>query len=304
MYPAIYNAVIPIFVLIILGFLTGKISKVNENFIKAMSNLILYILVPCLVFTSVLQISLSSVIWYIVFSAVFVILIIGIFAYIISKLIRLDNSSRKGFLLTTMFMNAGSMASSICLLFYGPEGFILSISFYLTTQILLYTLGVFIASSNGRKFDLNSLKIIITLPLIYALLLGGMLSYFNISLPSFVLRPIDLLSFAAVPLLLLNLGMQLSSIKLDVSKLRTPTLSTVMRIGFGFILGLTFTHLMGLKGVHQGVIIIASTMPTKISTFPIAIRFNTDPERVSISIMLSTIFSLMTIPLILLFLSL
>ena len=295
---------IPVFLLIFIGFVTGRFSKVQKSTIKVLSDLTLYILVPALIITSLAKMTLTSVFWLIVLSAVFIVVVTAFLAYIISKIKKLKDNTRRGFLMTTMFMNAGSLASSICLLFYGPEGFILAIIFYITTQILLYTLGIFIASSRKGRSNLHSLRTVVSLPLIYALLVGILFSYYRIGIPVLVLRPLELLSSAAVPLLLITLGLQLSVIKVKISKLNFPALSTTVRMGFGLLLGFVFAHMGGLRGIPFGVVIIASAMPTKITTFPIAQKFNCDIENVTLSIFLSTAISLLTIPLILGLLSL
>ncbi len=290
----------PVFIIISIGLLVGRFGKVTSSTIKTMTNLLIFIFVPALVFVSTLKSSLGTTTWIIILFALFIVVIVGIIAYLTARILKLDGKSKSGFMLTAMFMNSGSMGSVICLIIFGENGFLLAIMFYVTTQLLLYTLGVFIASNNGEGFSFKSLKPVFTLPLIYALLAGFLLVHYNIQVPENVLRPFTIISQAAVPLLLITLGMQLSRLKVKKSELRLPAVSTAIRIGLGFFIAIALTHMLGLTGIERNVIVICAAMPTKITTFPIASKFGSDSEHVSIAIMLSTMISIITTPIVLL----
>jgi len=86
------NVFVPIFSLIFIGYITGRFSKVQKSTIKALSDLTLYILVPALIITSLAKITLTSVFLLIVLSAIFIVFVTAILAYIISKIKKLKDS--------------------------------------------------------------------------------------------------------------------------------------------------------------------------------------------------------------------
>jgi predicted permease len=289
----------PIFIIILLGFLIGKQSRVTKSHLKILTNLLIFVFVPALVFTSTIKNTIIHNTLIIIIFAMFIVSIVGIVSSFLARIMKLDKKSKSGFMLTAMFMNSGSMGSVICLILFGENGFLLAIMFYITTQVLLYTVGVIIASHEKSSFTLSALKPILTLPLIYALIIGFVFHYFNIQLSENALRPISLLSGAAVPLLLITLGMQLSKIKVNKETMKLPMVSAAVRIGLGFTVAFVITAMIGIGGIERDVIVICSAMPTKITTYPIAAKFGTNSEGVSMTILFSTMISIITTPIVL-----
>jgi predicted permease len=296
----ILNILAPVFIIILLGFILGKFIKINKDQLKLLTNLLIFVLVPALVFTSTLKNTIGHTTLLIIIFAMVIISIMGIISSIVTRFLKLDEKTKSGFMLTAMFMNSGSMGSVICLILFGEDGFLLAIMFYITSQILLYTMGVIIASQHKKKLSLGALKPIFTLPLIYALIIGLTFHYFNVQISGNILMPITLLSNAAVPILLITLGMQLSRIRIERSALQLPALNSSLRIGAGFAIAFVLTSLIGITGIERNVIVICAAMPSKITSFPIASKFGSNSEHVSMTILLSTLISIITTPLVLL----
>jgi predicted permease len=296
----ILNILAPVFIIILLGFILGKLIKINKDQLKILTNLLIFVLVPALVFTSTLKNTIGHATLLIIIFALIIISIMGILSSIFTRFLKLDDKTKSGFMLTAMFMNSGSMGSVICLILFGEDGFLLAIMFYITSQVLLYTIGVIIASQHKKKLSLSALKPVFTLPLIYALIIGLAFHYFNIRFSANTLMPITLLSNAAVPILLITLGMQLSRIKLEWNAMQLPAINSGLRIGAGFAIAFVFTSIIGISGIERNVIVICAAMPAKITTFPIASKFGSNSDHVSMTIFLSTVISVVTTPLVLL----
>jgi predicted permease len=287
---------LPVFVIIALGYGAGRMWKVSPETIKHLTNITIFFFLPSLIFTKTLEIEFGSQVWTMIIAALFIVLIVGTVSYFLSRGLNLENGKKNSFLLGTMFMNAGSMGTSVALFAFGSEAFLLAVVFYLTVQMLLYTLGVFIASDGA--FNLRALKPVFTLPLVYALLLGVGFSKLGINMDA-VLGPFSLMAGAAIPLLLITLGLQLSSVKPSFSSLPIPSMATGIRIVLGFSAALAFVALVGLDGMERNVVLVSASMPTAITTFIIGSKFNTDTNQISQQILLSTVISIFTVPLIL-----
>lgn len=296
----ILNILAPVFIIILLGFILGKFIKINKDQLKLLTNLLIFVLVPALVFTSTLKNTISHTTLLIVIFAMVIILLMGIISSFVTKILKLDEKTKSGFILTSMFMNSGSMGSVICLILFGENGFLLAIVFYITSQVLLYTVGVIIASQHKKKLSLGALKPVFTLPLIYALIIGLSFHYFNIRFSENIMVPFTLLSNAAVPILLITLGMQLSRIKIEWSAMQLPAINSGLRIGAGFSIAFVLTSILGITGIERNVIVICAAMPAKITSFPIASKFGSNSDHVSMTIFLSTFISIITTPIVLL----
>ncbi len=139
----------------------------------------------------------------------------------------------------------------------------------------------------------------LSLPLVYALIVGVGLSKLGISAAE-VIPPIQMMAGAAIPPLLLTLGMQLSKVRLSPADLKLPAIGTMIRIPLGFMIALAFVFIAGIHGLERSVVLLSASMPTAITTFVVASRFHADTNLISQQILITTILSLFTIPLILL----
>ena len=107
-----------------------------------------------------------------------------------------------------------------------------------------------------------------------------------------------MLGAMAIPLMLLNLGLQLRALRLaDVAH---SLAAVALRMLGGFTAAWLFVGALGVTGVDRSVLLLMSVMPPAVINVVIAQRYDTDPALVASSIMLGTLASLVTIPLALL----
>jgi predicted permease len=140
------------------------------------------------------------------------------------------------------------------------------------------------------------------LPLIYAAISGVIVSTLGIEIPEMIARPIDLLGQAAIPLFLISLGMSLVEVK-PREHLPAALLSASMRIGIGLSLGVAVTMALGLDGLLRQVIIVQSAMPPAVASYMLSKKYECRPDLVAATIFVGTLMSMVTIPLILGFVS-
>jgi predicted permease len=289
--------VLPVFIIISIGFIAGRAWKITPDMIRLLTNITIFIFLPCLIFVSSLNTQFDSVALSMIIAAMVVVLTIGLVSFALARHLNLEKEKQNGFMLGTMFMNAGSMGTSVALFVFGTEAFLLAIVFYITVQMLLYTVGVFIVS-NGT-FNLKSLRPILTIPLVWALILGIGLSRMGVG-TGFDLAPVQMMAGAAIPLLLLTLGMQLSLIRPSAEALRLPAMAAAVRIPLGVIIAIAFVYVIGLQGIERIVVVLSASMPTAITTFVIGARYEADKDQLSQQILLTTIISIFSVPIILL----
>lgn len=170
-------------------------------------------------------------------------------------------------------------------------------SIYLVfNAILTFSVGIFIAA-RGNKTTRQSFTTIFKLPLIYAVLLSILVRFFQIDKPQFVFVSIDLLQQAAVPVLLVILGIQFAKTKITKS-LGKLNYVLFIRLMLSPILAFLISDLFGMEGLIQKVFIIQSAMPVAINSAIIAIKFDIRPNFVANVVVLSTIISIFTLALI------
>lgn len=280
----IINIILPIILLAGIGFVFGQFRKIN---LKKIADFTINITTPALAFSLMLKTTIGvAEIGKIALAAT--IIIVGI-AFACRKL-----KLPLGLYLPAMFMNSGNIGFPLCLFSFGHDGLSKAIIFNTTNAILIFTLGIFIISQGKDKWQ------VFKVPFVYGALLGLLFSLLNIRLPETIYFPIYLLGQITIPLSLFILGYRLSTTK--IKSLALPAQASALRIIGGLLLGISASWILGLSGMTAKVVILLSSLPAAIMAIALAEKYETDSSLVASTIVLSTIASLITIPIILVWL--
>jgi predicted permease len=280
----------PVLVLVLIGFALGAKRQYT---MRTLTDLTVYLTLPCLVFASIVQHPLEpTALLQIGAAALFVIAGCGlaVFAY-------LRISGRRDLRIlypTVMFVNAGNLALPLVQFAWGNSGFTKAVIFQAVSTSLMYTLGVFLVS---RDRDPRKL---FTLPFIYAAAAGLAMSGLHVAVPAALVEIVAFVGGAALPILLVMLGFELHSIR--IKDLGISFVGSGLRLGVGFALGLLFVALVAVDPLTRKIIIFDATMPSAVGAVVLGIRFNANPEVSSSIVLMTTLISLITIPLLVWFL--
>ena len=287
----VFEVVLPTFVIIALGFFLGKIKKLS---IGTLVYIIIYISAPALAFSSIYenQIILNDVIS-IAITATAVVLGILLIAFVTFKLFRIKH---RALYLPMMFGNTGYLGYPVIMFAYGLAGFSRAVLYVIIFDLLFYTIGIYVSTKK------SNIKEIFRLPLIYAVIAALIIKYLNVNLPSLIIQPISTLGLITVPVALIVLGCQLSSIK--SKSISYGLLGSAYRIGLGFLISVIVVSLLGTTGVTKNVIIVEGAMPAAVMSLIITSKYSKKDAPLTASIVfVSTVLSILTIPLVLWFLS-
>ncbi|MFH2034336.1 MAG: AEC family transporter, partial [Candidatus Margulisiibacteriota bacterium] len=199
------------------------------------------------------------------------------------------------FYLPVMFMNSGNIGFPVAMLAIGYSALSFASIYNLVNVIIIFSLGIFIISPKSSRFKF------LRIPFIYAAMAGLLISLFHIELPRFLSSPIDLLGQTTIPLSLFMVGYKLRSSVLRPEQIKLAFLASFLRIGLGFLLALAFIKLFNIEGVVAQVIMILSTTPAAIMNIAIAQENSVETDFLATTITISTLLSIITIPLVLWF---
>lgn len=282
----ILNVVLPTFIVILVGFLFGKLSKID---LSSIVDLLFWVGLPALAFTSMLDKKIvladAGKVWA---SALIVMAGCGIAAWIMFRILKQKHS---GVYLPIMIMNTVNIPFPIISLLYGQEGIFAAVLFYIPNVFAIYSLGIIILSRKDWK---NGLKELTKVPAIYAVVIAFTLNLLNVKVPDLILRPVNLIATMVIPLMLLILGFKLASVK--ISSLSTTLVASVIRLGVGLALGFAVVELFDLTGILRTVVIFEAAMPGAVNTSLLAMKYDNESELVSSVVFLTTIASLVMIP--------
>ena len=173
------------FIMILLGFILVKLKLIDLSAKKSFSNLLVYLVVPCMIINSYNTTYDSSILINILWSflASILLLFIGlIITFIITHFWEIDDKNILRFAL--IFSNAAYMGFPLIEAMFGKEGLIYASSFVSMFNILLWTIGYMIVS---RSFNIKlAMKSIAKTPVLYALIFGLFILFFQIKIPSLI----------------------------------------------------------------------------------------------------------------------
>lgn len=219
--------------------------------------------------------------------AVFGMLLVGTLCL---KLLRLSYAS---YLPALAFSNAGNMGLPLCLFAFGEQGLALAIIYFSVTAILNFTVGVGLAAGSFSPAKL------LRTPIIWAVGISLAVIVTEFQPPLWATRTIDLIGQVTIPLMLLTLGVSLAS--LGLRNLGRSTLLALLRLAIGFGAGLAVAWALDLNRLEGGVLIIETSMPVAVFNYLFAQRYARAPEDVAGMVLISTLVSFLTLPLLLTF---
>lgn len=286
----VLSIVFPVFFLIGLGYLFGRIKKID---LGTLTEIIIYVASPALAFSALSKRDLPlEMIGFIPVAVLFIILGMWLLSAIF---LRFHKEDLRGLHLPIIFPNAGNMNLPLCLFAFGEEGLALAVIFFTTNVIIHYTLGIAIVS-RGADNASEALR----MPMIYAAIAGIIVSLMGWEVPLVIQRPLEMLGTAGIGFMLFTLGYRLVTVR--IQGLNKAIAAAIIRIFGGFILSWLVTTLLGMKGIPQAIIILGFSMPSAVINFIFAQKFNKNPEMVASVVWVSTVLSLITTPIVLSFL--
>ena len=285
------KVVVPVFLLIALGY---GYSARKEVDVRLLTELIMFVLAPCLVLHSILTMEeIGPSLARLPVAAVLSLTLLLTLAFLVFRpLERRVGRSLRGMVLPVAFSNGGNMGLPTTTLMFGTAGLRVAVVFFLCASFLHYTVGVAIA-----RGDASGVREAVRLPLVYAMALGLLMRAFGLEMPAPVMVPIEMLGGATLAMMLFALGCQLR--RTPLRALRLAFLASMLRLAGGFGVAHLVAPLVGLVGLHRQVFILLSVMPSAVMNFPIAQRYDANPDEVSSTILVSTVLSLVAIPLVL-----
>lgn len=283
------QVVTPIFVVIAVGYIW---SRRDQKFdIEFVTSIAINLGTPCLAFSTLTSLEIQySMLGVISFSTVVGIVLFGIIGLCILKLFKLPC---RGYLPPLMFANIGNMGLPVCLFAYGKEGVALAIIVFAVFMVGQFTIALFIYSGSF------SVKSLIKNPVVISVIISVLILLSGYKPPEWISKATQLLGEITIPMMLLTLGVSLQRLK--VFNIGRAALLSIVRIGMGFGVGLLVAELMGLTGTARGVFILQNSMPVAVFNYLLAERYKRNAAETAELIIISTILSIITLPLVLSF---
>lgn len=286
------GVMLPISLLILSGVLAKKILNPD---LKALARINLYVLSPALVFNCLAKstASTASLLNLGVATLLLSFTLTGL-ATLWSRWRKYNRANTSGFYLAGVFANTGNFGLPVIMASLGSRGTETAIAIIVVQQVLMFTLGVYLAGRSNMSVR-NSLLSVLKMPSVYAAILAILHRQGIVVLGRFGLELASLLTQTAIPLFLILLGAQISSHRFRWDS-RIVYTAAIFRLTVAPIIALAIALVLGIDSFGTKVFILESAMPTAVITTMLAVEYNAAPEMVSCVTLLTTVASIVTIP--------
>lgn len=283
--------ILPIFSIAGAGFLLARYAGVD---VKTVSRVVFYSLLPCLAFRLLITSTASGPnVGRLMLLAVLIMAAMGLLGYVAARALGLDSASARAFLMVVMFSNGGNYGLPVVRFAFGSEALTYATIFFLTGSVTTYVAGAFFAGSRRGKIA-GALDKIWRMPSLYGVAIALIVLAIGRPVPTMVMRPVEMLSDAALPVMILVLGMQLE-------RAVWPSRPGIMVLAVGISLlaapfvALGLASLVGVSGAAKQAAVILSSMPVAVVTTILALEFELAPEFVTSAVFVSTVASPLTL---------
>lgn len=293
--------ILPVFIIFFIGYIGQKLIGFD---IKSISTAALYLMSPFLAFRTFYANELTMDYFYIILFSLILTVVLLIVVWITALSMKATRQQLSAMILGGVFMNSGNYGAPVVLFAFGAVAFDYAVIMMVFQSLLMNTVGIFFASIGGNeKATLGqSVQRVIRMPLIYAAFLGVGLQLASLTIPKPLMEGISLVADASIPTVMLVLGMQLAAISRKRVAYRYVSAVTVIRMVLSPLIAAGILYFMPVNDLLKTVIILQAAMPAAANTTMFALQFGTEPDLVSFTTFITTLISIITIPIVLFFL--
>jgi predicted permease len=288
-FTLLLDVVLPVFLVIGAGAAIGARFGLEA---APVNRVALYAAVPALVFRTLAGLELSGgavgrlLAGYGVFLAAAAAL-----AWIVGR--AWPRPRRRALVGTSVLANAANLNLPVALFAFGAAGLERALVLYVATALLTFTVG---PSLVGRPVGAaRALRTVLTFPVLWATLAGLALNAAGTAPPVVLARAVGLLADAAVPLVLLSLGLHLARAR-RLRPSRAAWTAVGLKLLAGPALAAAAGAAVGLAGLDLAVLVVLGAMPTAVNAAMLAIEFDGDAALVGEAVVAGTALALATLP--------
>jgi malate permease and related proteins len=275
----------PVFVMAAIGYvwrLTG--APFDMPFV---TRIIMYVAGPCLVFTSLSELTLPLSEFGEMVGAM-ILVTLGV-AGLSALLIKVLGLSQRSFLPALTLGNTGNLGLPLCLFAFGEQGLGLAVAVYVTNSLLQFT---FVPLLHTR---VSTVRTLFSTPMLYGAIAGLSVVATGAQVPSWLSNTLGALGDLLIPLMLMALGNTIGGLKAH-NLPRAVGLGSA-RLIISFVVTVAVSYALGLSGVARGVLVLQGSMPAAVFSYLFAAHYDRDADDIAGIVLVSTLLGALMLPL-------
>ncbi len=280
----------PVFLLAAVGFTWVKLGF--EYRVEFVTRLAMTLSVPCLIFVALMQtevdpqalatLSLASVVTY------------AIVTVLCAAVVFANGLDRRTFLAPLTFGNTGNLGLPLALFAFGDIGLGYAVVVFAIMAIYSFTFGIWVVSGGGSPLK------VVKEPMVGATILGALFLWQGWETPTFLTNTLDLIGQIAIPIMLITLGVAVARLRPGrlVQAVLLSAIKLVICAGTAWVIGDWFA----LDPIALAVLVLQVATPVAVTSYLIAEKYGADSDAVAGLVVVSTVMSVLSLPVLLAFL--
>lgn len=297
------GAVLPVVAIAGVGFLLGRRLDVDTG---GLNSVVLYVLAPALVLHSLSTTDVAGgAILRLAVGVVAVVVAMTLVGELVARALGIPEPFRSALVLVAAYPNSGNYGIPLSEFAFGAVGRSTAIVFLSVQSVLVYTLGAYVASRSGGDAGLAGVRRVLRIPLVYAVVVALAARYLGVVPPEAgtAMSTLELVGNAAIPVMLLLLGIELSSTdyRRALSKMGPPT---VLKMAVAPAVGIAIALALGFSDpVVARTFVLETATPAAVTPLILILEFGSDRtvdgitvgEYVSTAVLVTTVLSVLTL---------
>ena len=294
--------ILSIILMIGIGYALKRIDFLSEKDINPLNKIVMNILLPCMIFSALYSSDLSlipklGILPFVILISSFV---TGLVSFLILKKLGYDDKKLWTVLVTVMIANTAFMGYPVNLGIFGHEGFLRAIFCDIATMCIFLILSFVLVIKFGGTVK-KAIRKIALFPPLWAIVFGLGLNILNVPIGPVLNNTVNYLGNGAIPLIMISLGLSIDLAGLSRSK-SMVAFTSIMKLLFFPASAFIVVLFLGLSDLQYTVAIVEAAMPSGMLSLVLAITYNLDYQLTSDCILINTVISLITLPVIIMIL--
>ena len=300
-FNVIFNQVGVLAAVMLLGFVAVKAGYVKAEIKDSISTIIIKILLPCLIISSISSKEINSDFLgdmaIVAGMSLFSIAILFLIGTLTAKIFKIPNKTSTLHKLLFSVGNVMFIGYPIITSAYGEDSFIYLMVYWLFNDFFVWTLGIYMLTKNNQQSG-NPLKKLLN-PNTISFAAAIIMMIFGIKLPPIIDSAVYNTGQLTTYLSMIFIGMALATV--DVKRVVRKWWVFIIVVFKLIIMPVVFIlifNALGIKELIYGVVVLAAAMPAQTVTTMLANEYKSDVEYGAVTLFVTTILSLGTLPLV------
>ncbi len=285
-----------LFLLIIIGLTLKKTGIITKEGQKCLSDITVNLILPCNIISSFMgEMNVSEQFIKNCSGAFLISLGIQMFSILFAKycFLRCPKEKSRIFTYGMIVSNSSFIGIPIIHSLYGAVGVLYTSFFQIPVRLTMWSSGLALFTHVDRK---EAYKKLVKHPCIIAVFLGVLLMVSQVKFPAFLENTLEGISKCMVPVSMLAIGAMLAESDIRRMFTRDVLYYCALRLLAYPLLILGVLRLLGIDSVLCSTMVLLSAMPMASTTAILADKYDCSPELASQTIFVSTLLSIVTLP--------